>query len=82
MACGMIKWIMIYRVCDMIYSLNEYDIFFAMRKYEIISVTLYTEGIYHRTIVRHHIEDISPVPQGTDIIEKILVKDEDFFWGG
>ena len=34
-------------------------------KYDIISVPSYAEGIYH-------IEDISPVPQGTDIIVKNL----------
>ena len=45
-------------------------------KYDIISVPLYAEGIYHRTTVRYHIEDISPVPSGTDIIEKRQVSVE------
>ena len=43
---------------------------YLLCKYDIISVPSYAEGIYHRTTVRYHIEDISPVPQGTDIIEK------------
>ena len=43
---------------------------YLLRKYDIISVPSYAEGIYHRTAVRDHIEDISPVPTGTDIIEK------------
>ena len=43
---------------------------YLLRKHDIISVPSYAEGIYHRTIVRYHIEDISPVPTGTDIIEK------------
>ena len=56
-------------------SLTRYDIrrcrmIYLLRKHDIISVPSYAEGIYHRTIVRYHIEDISPVPQGTDIIEK------------
>ena len=38
----------------------------------MISVPSYAEGVYHRTIVRYHIEDISPVPRGTDIIVKTL----------
>ena len=42
------------------------------RKYDIISVQSYAEGIYHRTIVRNYTEGISPVPSGTDIIEKNL----------
>ena len=45
---------------------------YLLRKHDIISVPAYAEGIYHRTIVRYHIEDISPVPQGTDIIVKKL----------
>ena len=43
---------------------------FLLRKHDIISVPSYANGIYHRTIVRYHIEDISPVPSGTDIIVK------------
>ena len=42
----------------------------SLMRYDIISVPSYAEGIYHRTTVRYHIEDISPVPQGTDIIVK------------
>ena len=45
---------------------------YLLRKHDIISVPAYAEGIYHPTIVRYHIEDISPVPQGTDIIVKKL----------
>ena len=45
---------------------------YLLCKYDIISVPSYAEGIYHRTTVRYHIEDISPVPQGTDIIVKNL----------
>ena len=41
-------------------------------KYDIISVPSYAEGIYHRTAVRYHSGDISPVPSGTDIIVKNL----------
>ena len=40
------------------------------KPYDIISVPPYAVGIYHRTIVRYHVEDISPVPEGTDIIKK------------
>ena len=50
---------MIYGLCRMIYLL---------RKHDIISVPSYAEGIYHRTIARYHIKDISPVPTGTDIM--------------
>jgi hypothetical protein len=32
---------------------------------------LHTRSVYHRTIVPYHTEGISPVPQGTDIIEKV-----------
>ena len=39
-------------------------------KHDIISVPSYAAGIYHRTKVRYHIEDISPVRTGTDIMEK------------
>ena len=58
-------------------SLMRYDVrrcrmIYLLRKHDIISVPAYAEGIYHRTIVRYHIEDISPVPQGTDIIVKNL----------
>ena len=56
--------LMIYRLRDMIYWL---------RKHDIISIPSYAEGIYHRAIVRYHIEDISPVPTGTDIIQKRTV---------
>ena len=60
-------------------SLTRYDIrlarmIYLLRKHDIISVPPYAEGIYHRTIVRYHIEDISPVPTGTDIIEKRVTK--------
>ena len=34
---------------------------YLLRKYDIISIPPYAEGIYHRTTVRYHIEDISPV---------------------
>ena len=57
---------------------------YLLRKHDIISVPSYAEGIYHRTIVRYHIEDISPVPTGTDIIEKmslLSVDKRDFFRG-
>ena len=59
---------MIYRLRDMIYGQRR--MIYLLRKYDIISVPLYAIGIYHRATVRYHIEDISPVPQGTDIIEK------------
>ena len=42
---------------------------YLLRKHDIISVPPYAAGIYHRTKVRYHIEDISPVPTGTGIIE-------------
>ena len=70
--------------------LSQYDIrqcrmIYLLRKYDIISVPSYAEGIYHRTTVRYHIEDISPVPQGTDIIVKNLfcqVDKRGFLHGG
>ena len=58
---------------------------YLLRKHDIISVPSYAEGIYHRTTVRYHIEDISPVPQGTDIIVKnlfCLVDKRGFLHGG
>lgn len=45
---------------------------FNGKPYDIISVPSYAAGMYHRTKVRYHIGDISPVPAGTDIIEKSL----------
>ena len=54
----------------MIYGLRR--MIYLHCKYDIISVPSYAEGIYHRTTVRYHIEDISPVPSGTDIIVKNL----------
>ena len=45
---------------------------YLLRKHDIISVPSYAAGIYHRSTVRYHIEDISPVPSGTDIIVKNL----------
>ncbi len=59
---------MIYRLCDMIYGWHR--MIYLLCKHDIISVPPYAEGIYHRTTVRYHIEDISPVPTGTDIIVK------------
>ena len=44
-----------------------------LRKHDIISVPPYAAGIYHRTKVRYHIADISPVPTRTDIIEIALL---------
>ena len=58
---------------------------YLLRKHDIISVPSYANGIYHRTIVRYHIEDISPVPSGTDIIVKNLfcpVDKRGFLHGG
>ena len=58
---------------------------YLLRKHDIISVPSYANGIYHRTIVRYHIEDISPVPSGTDIIVKnlfCLVDKRGFLHGG
>ena len=66
----------------MIYDLRR--MIYLRCKYDIISVPAYAEGIYHRTIVRYHIEDISPVPQGTDIIVKnlfCLVDKRGFLYG-
>ena len=51
---------------DMIYGLRRM-IYLPCGKYDIISVPSYAAAY----IIRHsgyHIEDISPVPQGTDII--------------
>ena len=45
---------------------------YLLRRHDIISVPSYAAVIYHRTKVRYHIGDISPVPTGTDIIEKPL----------
>ena len=45
---------------------------FNGKPYDIISVPSYAAGMYRRTKVRYHIGDISPVPAGTDIIEKSL----------
>lgn len=59
---------MIYRLRDMIYGQRR--MIYLLRKYDIISVPLYAIGIYHRATVRYHIEDISPVRTGTDIMEK------------
>ena len=66
----------------MIYGLRR--MIYLLRKHDIISVPQYAEGIYHRTIVRYHTEGISPVPSGTDIIEKspLSVDKSDFFRGG
>ena len=58
----------------MIYGFRR--MIYLLRKHGIISVPSYANGIYHRTIVRYHIEDISPVPAGTDIIEKRQVSVE------
>ena len=58
---------------------------YLLRKHDIISVHSYAVGIYHRTKVRYHIGDISPVPTGTDIIEKTLFCQADkrgFFMAG
>ena len=66
----------------MIYGMRR--MIYLLRKHDIISVPSYVEGIYHRTTVRYHVEDISPVPAGTDIIEKslfCLVDKRDFFRG-
>ena len=72
---------MIYRYRDMIYGCRR--MIYLLRKYDIISVPSYAEGIYHRTTVRYHIEDISPVPTGTDIIEKRpCLSTRSFFWSG
>ncbi len=51
---------MIYGLLRMIYLLCKYD---------IISVPSYAKRI-SSLAERYHIEDISPVPKGTDIIEK------------
>ena len=59
---------------NMIYGFRR--MIYLLRKHDIISVPSYANGIYHRTIVRYHIEDISPVPAGTDIIEKRQVSVE------
>jgi len=59
--------------------LTQCDIF-ASGKYEIISVPSYAEGIYHRMVVRYHTEGISPVPQGTDIIENTACIASGVFW--
>ena len=66
----MLHFSMKYRYCDMIYGIRR--MIYLLCKYDIISVPSYAAGIYHRTIVRYHTEDISPVPSGTDIIEKDL----------
>ena len=52
------------------YDIRQCRVIYLRCKYDIISVPSYAEGIYHRTTVRYHIEDISPVPKGTDIIAK------------
>ena len=51
----------------MIYGLRR--MIYLLRKYDIISVPPYAKGVSSLK-ERYHIEDISPVPQGTDIIEK------------
>ena len=38
---------MMYRLCDMIYGLRR--MIYLLRKYDIISVPSYAEGIYHRS---------------------------------
>ena len=45
---------------------------YLRRKYDIISVPPYAEGIYHRSQNDIIASAISPVPTGTDIIEKNL----------
>ena len=45
---------------------------YLLRKHDVISVPPCAAAIYHRAKVRYHIEDIPPVPTGTDIIEKAL----------
>ena len=56
---------------------------YLLRKHDIISVPSYAAVIYHRTKVRYHIGDISPVPTGTDINEKpsfVRQTKEGFSW--
>lgn len=42
------------------------------KPYDITSVPPYAAGISHRMKVRYRIENISPVPTGTGIIERTL----------
>ncbi len=56
-------------------SLSRYDIrrcrmIYLLRGCDIISVPSYAVRLVSPHAVRYHIEDISPVPAGTDIIEK------------
>ena len=43
----MLRFSMMYRLCDMIYGLRR--MIYLLRKYDIISVPSYAEGIYHRS---------------------------------
>ena len=58
----------------MIYGLRR--MIYLLRKHDIISVPSYAEGIYHPPQVDIITPAISPVPQGTDIIEKRQVSVE------
>ena len=65
----------------MIYGFRR--MIYLLRKHDIISVPSYAKHI-SSTAGGYHIEDISPVPQGTDIIEKRQVSVETcrFSWKG
>ena len=64
----------------MIYGLRR--MIYLLRKYDIISVPSYAKRI-SSTAGGYHIEDISPVPSGTDIIEKtdFVLRQSRFFHG-
>ena len=75
----------LFGVLAMIYCRRQYDIrrcrmIYVLRTCDIIAVPIICRRHISPHAVRYHIEDISPVLQGTDIIEKSAPK-ERFFHG-